>query len=87
MKTIFQGDRDYIKAYKYFYCKCCGWGGKAERSEYKHFIDQYQQEDFFYVDCPCCHNRVKEVFNGSPEFRRLTEEELLGKQTDYWENR
>lgn len=59
MKTIIEGNKERLKAYKYFECNKCGWAGKADKEEYK-FIDCYQ-DAYYYVVCPCCNNEAHEV--------------------------
>lgn len=59
MKTIIEGDKERLKAYKYFECNKCGWAGKADKDEYKHY-DNYQ-DCHYYVICPCCNSEVREV--------------------------
>ena len=79
MKTLINGDLDKAKQFEYFYCKRCGWAGKAYDNEYK--VGYQYNERFCYLDhCPCCNANVIFVDHNDNMYKKLIEIDAKSKK-------
>ena len=56
MTIIREGDIRKLKKVFRFECHNCGCIFEAEKGEYR--IGTHYNEDYYYCECPFCHNQV-----------------------------